>query len=183
MRTMPDISGKSPSRLSVIKPTHSVKLGLHMNGKASDHSADENGIHEPPTMNGHGSHGKKKGKNKNPAPLPNEEDKSDENALDVPMRDQGSEPMSVDKVALPDTEMPDAQPNVPVVASKDPASLFGHSLQTPYKDDRFPACIKFSRDGRVVLVTSGNSVDVVSPSGGRLFALEGHTQLVTDIAL
>jgi NET1-associated nuclear protein 1 (U3 small nucleolar RNA-associated protein 17) len=67
---------------------------------------------------------------------------------------------------------------------KSPAAIFEQSIQKISKFDKVPASVKFSTDGRVLLVTSGNCVDVISvASGSKLAALEGHTQLVTDIAL
>ena len=133
-------------------------------------------------MNGHASHEKRKGKKqKDLAPRPSEDEAMDESAMDGPSCDQGCEP--TDKSGSNDVDMPDAHPNIPAAAPKSAAALFEQSFQTISKGDRFPSCIKFSRDGRVLLVTSGNNVDVVSPTGGRLFSLEGHAQLVTDIAL
>jgi NET1-associated nuclear protein 1 (U3 small nucleolar RNA-associated protein 17) len=89
----------------------------------------------------------------------------------------------MDKDGCIDVDMPDAHPKIPGSSLQSAAALFEQCFQTISKGDRFPSCIRFSRDGRVLLATSGNCVDVISPTGGRLFALEGHTQLVTDIAL
>ena len=50
--------------------------------------------------------------------------------------------------------------------------------------DRNPSTILFSRDGKYILATSTNNVEVISAASGKIMvSLEGHTRPVTEIVL